>query len=243
MIAVLQLVLADRFGVLGGNDDGVDANRLARFVVFHGDLRLAVRQDVGQDMHLAHIGQTLGQRVRQLDRQGHEVFGLAAGVAEHHALIARARVLFDLAGNAHVDIRALLVQIDGDRAGVRVKAVTRLGVADFADGVAGNLLVIHLCGGGDFAEDVHRVGDGGDLAGDVAHRVLRKQRVENRVGDLVADLIGMPLGDALGGKQRMHRQSFFPQPAPQVEQSWLQAQRRSAVGCQFLAYSSHLAHR
>ena len=33
------------------------------------------------------------------------------------------------------------------------------------------------------------------------------------------------------------------QPAPQVEQSWLQAQRRSAVGCQFLAYSSHLAHR
>ena len=73
--------------------------------------------------------------------------------------------------------------------------------------------------------------------------VMRKQRVENRVGDLVADLIGMPLGDALGGKQRMHRQSFFPQPAPQVEQSWLQAQRRSAVGCQFLAYSSHLAHR
>ena len=97
------------------------------------------------------------------------------------------------------------MQIDSDRAGVRVKAVTRLGVADFADGIAGNLLVIHLCGGGDFAEDVHRVGDGGDFAGDVAHRVLRQQRIQNRVGNLVADFIGMTLGHTLGSKQRVHR--------------------------------------
>ena len=191
--------------MLGGDDDGVDADRLARLVVFHGNLRLAVRQNVRQNVHLTHIGQALGQRMRQLNRQRHQAFRLAAGITEHHALIACARVLFDFAGNAHVDIRALLVQVDGDLAGLRVEAVARLGVADLADGVTGNLFVVHLRGGGDFAENVHRVGDGGDFAGDVAHRVLRQQRIQNRVGNLVADFIGMTLGHTLGSKQRVHR--------------------------------------
>ena len=39
---------------------------------------------------LADLGEPVGQPVREPDRHRHEVVGLVAGVAEHHALVAGA---------------------------------------------------------------------------------------------------------------------------------------------------------
>ena len=65
------------------------AHRLA-VLVLEGDLGLAVGAQVGHRAGLAHLGQALGQAVRQVDRQRHEHVGLVAGVAEHHPLVAGA---------------------------------------------------------------------------------------------------------------------------------------------------------
>ena len=51
----VQLVVGNRLGVLAGDDDGVDARRLAVLVVLHRDLALAVGAQIGQLAVLAHV--------------------------------------------------------------------------------------------------------------------------------------------------------------------------------------------
>jgi hypothetical protein len=72
--------------VLGRDQHGVDALR-ATVLVDDGDLGLAVGPQVRHGAGAAHLGQALGEAVRQPDRQGHEIRRLVAGVAEHHPLV------------------------------------------------------------------------------------------------------------------------------------------------------------
>ena len=60
--------------------------------------------------------------VRQHDRERHQLGRLVAGVAEHHALIARALLLGVGFVDAHGDIRRLLVEVDAYCAGVSVES-------------------------------------------------------------------------------------------------------------------------
>ena len=95
-------------GVLRGEHDLDDLDRLA-VLVPHGDLGLAVGPQVRQDLGLAHVGQALGELVRQRDGQRHELGGLGAGVAEHHALVAGALRVEDVVVvdvGAHLEGRA-----------------------------------------------------------------------------------------------------------------------------------------
>ena len=79
----------DVLGVLGAHEHGIHAHGLA-VGVLHRYLALAVRAQPGQDARLAHLGEALGEAVRQVDGHGHQHGGLVAGVAEHHALVAGA---------------------------------------------------------------------------------------------------------------------------------------------------------
>ena len=90
---------------------------------------------------------------------------------------------------------------DGNRIGV--KAVFALGVADSADDVPRNVLVIHLGLRRDFAHDVHMTGFAGGFACTAGKRVFAKERIQNRVGNLVAYLIGMAFRDGFRGKEMM----------------------------------------
>ena len=132
----------------------------------------------------------MGQR----NGQGHVLLGFVAGVAEHHALIARALILVHDAVYALSDVGGLLVEADQHSAGVAVEAVLRAVVADFHDLAAHDLLDGHIGGGGDFAHDQHHAGGGGAFAGDVGVGILRENRVEDGIGNLVADFIRMTLG-------------------------------------------------
>ena len=58
--------------------------------VFHSDLGLAVRAQVGHDLFLAHLRQPAAELVRQSDGERHELGRLVAGEAHHHALVAGA---------------------------------------------------------------------------------------------------------------------------------------------------------
>src|SRR5699024_4699646 len=110
----VQLFLRNFGAVLAGDDDGVDAHRLA-VLILHRDLALTVRAQVGQQAAFAHLGQAFGQFVGQADGQRHQFGGLVAGVAEHHALVAGAG---DFVVGAQRDVGALAVDVGGDAAGV-----------------------------------------------------------------------------------------------------------------------------
>ncbi len=75
--------------VLGRDDDRVDPNGPVALVL-DGNLRLAVGPQVRDVAVLAGRGEHAAQVVRQRDRQRHQRVGLAARVAEHHALVAGA---------------------------------------------------------------------------------------------------------------------------------------------------------
>ena len=89
---LVEVGLDERVGVqpvvlvLGGDQHLLDLDR-APVLVADRDLGLAVGAQVGQDLALAHLGQPLGQLVRQQDRHRHELLGLPRGVAEHHPLV------------------------------------------------------------------------------------------------------------------------------------------------------------
>ena len=74
--------------VLGGNHHCVHPCR-DTIPVIYCDLSFSVRQEIGQDPFPAHIGQTLCQLMGKLNGQGHQAVCFPAGIAEHHALIAR----------------------------------------------------------------------------------------------------------------------------------------------------------
>jgi hypothetical protein len=102
-------------------------------------LRLPVRAEVREDLRLAHLGEPLGDLVREHDRERHELLGLGARVPEHHPLVARAEAVerivvaaLHLVGglDAERDVRRLLVERDHDAAGVGVEAVLGAVVAD-----------------------------------------------------------------------------------------------------------------
>jgi len=154
--------------------------------------------------------------MRKRDRQWHELWRLAAGEADHHALVPRAlqleRVvlqralsLFQRMVDARRDVWRLLFQINLDQRVVGVETNLFEVVANAADGVANRSLNVEVGVRGDLADDhAQPFGDGG-LAGHAGVGVLREHAVEDRIRDLVANLVRMAFGHRLGGQQERLR--------------------------------------
>jgi len=204
-----DLVQGSLGGMLGGDHHGVHPNGSAVFVILHGDLGFAVGAQIVHQALLADLGQAHGHLLGQGNGQGHQLRGLVAGIAEHHALVAGTVVQLLVGGllglqalvHAHGDVAGLLVDVGDHGAGVAVEAVLGPVIADVQHHLAGELGDIHIAVGGDLAHDVDQTRGGAGLAGHAAIGVLLQDGVQNGVADLVADLVGMPLGDGFGGKQ------------------------------------------
>ena len=94
--------------------------------------------------------------------------------------------------------------------GIGIEAVAGIDIADPADGLPGNFLVVDNRFRGNLAADDAEVCGDHRLAGHPGVRVLGKAGIQNRVGDGVGDLVGVPVGDALGSKQSFfHNNSFL----------------------------------
>ena len=128
----------DARAVLGRDEHGREPLRLA-VLVLDRDLGLAVGPQVRQHAGLADLGEPVREPVREPDRHRHQVFGLVAGVAEHHPLVAGADLVVVVAGagplldglvDAHRDVGRLLVDRRDDAAGVAVEAERLAVVAD-----------------------------------------------------------------------------------------------------------------
>ena len=203
---LVNLLLGYILIMLGGQNHCIQAHRLIILIILHCNLGLSVGTQVRQGSVLSHLGKASRQLVGQGDGQGHELLRLPAGVAEHHALVARAARV-----HTHGDIRALLVDVGDHGAGVGVKAVFGAGVADAGHHLPHQLLKVHIAAGGDLAHDVDQAGGHAGLAGHPGVGVLGQDLVQDGVRDLVADLVGMPLGDGFGCKKMScHRCNYLP---------------------------------
>ena len=158
-------VRADLRVVLGRDDHRVDPRRHP-VVIFHRHLRLAVRAQVVHPHPVAaHIRQPFAQAVGQRNRQRHQLFRLQAGIADHHPLVAGARVL-DVAGvHALGDVPRLLLHRNNRPAGLVIEAKLRPRVANLAHRVAHDLRHVHVGVRGDLAQHHNQPGRRRRLAG------------------------------------------------------------------------------
>ncbi len=99
------------------------------------------------------LGQAIENAMGQGDRQRHQFGRVVAGIAEHQALVAGADLLaggafsFDALG----DVRALLVDHHHHGAGVGADAHVVVDIAHLANHVAGDVGIVDVGLGGDFA--------------------------------------------------------------------------------------------
>ena len=120
----------------------------------------------------------------EVDRQRHQLRGLAAGEAEHQPLVAGAAGV-----DALGDVGGLPVSFQQDLTAVPVKLDIRAVVADLADDLAGYALEIDLGVGGDLARQDDQVRRHQGLAGHPPGGVLAQHLVQDGVGDLVGHLV------------------------------------------------------
>ena len=76
------------FGMLGGNDHGVDAHGHMVLVIFDSHLALGIG---AQPLDLARLAQVLNafhEFVCKRNGKRHELFGFVGRITEHHALVA-----------------------------------------------------------------------------------------------------------------------------------------------------------
>ncbi len=161
------------------------------------------------------------QVVSEHDRQWHQFIGLAAGVAEHHSLIAGAQKVvrivvpglrLERSVDAERDIRRLLVDGDAHAAGFSIESDRRTRVSHVADHLANELGNIDVGFRGHLAGDVNLSGDRKRFHGNARVRIVLDERVEDRIGDLIGQLVGMPLGNRFAREELPigHLRAFTP---------------------------------
>ena len=199
-----DLFVGDLGIMLMRDNDGVHADRPVAFVL-EGDLAFRVGAEPGDLLILAQGRGVEQDLVGIHDGRGHELGGLLAGKAEHHALVAGTLLALEFpeaaAVDALIDIGRLGVDgVDDGHRGV-IEAIVGVGVADILRDAARDFLYIDIGAGGDFAADEDHAGSRVAFAGDMAFGIILEAGVEHRVGDLIAELVGMAFAHGFGGEE------------------------------------------
>ena len=193
---IRQLIDVGVLLVLDRNDHCGDAHRRVA-VVFHRDLHLAVRADVGDNAGHAGDFQQRYKTLRRHHRHG-QIFGrFVAGVADHNALIARTEGVLVLSLSqfrldSARDVGTLVVDVAVDLVRLRV-------IADIPQGVADDVEHVRFSVGRDFARHNNVTVCCHYLTGHAAGGIMLQTGVQHAVGNKVAQLVGMPAHDGFGG--------------------------------------------
>ncbi len=197
-----ELLSGDGLGVLGGDNDGVNAewdNGTTIVLVLHGNLGLGIWSQPWDGAIAAGGGHLSVELVGELEGQWEKLWGLVGGISEHDTLITGTELLKNLVVVETLsDIWGLLLNGDEDVAGLVVESLGGVVVSDVLDGTTDNLLIIELGLGGNLTEDHDHTGLGGSLASNLGERVLSQAGVEDSIGDLISDLVWVSLTNRLG---------------------------------------------
>ena len=187
--------------MLGGKDDGTDADDLVAIVVFERNLRFGV----GLQPRKGSLPQILQQPVGQPDGKRH-VFAVKTvfffGIAEHNALVAGAAV-FDAGG----DVGRLAVQQVGD---LHV-FITESGLIitdrfyQGADGIF-NFFRLRTVVAERFSGDDDPSGRRHGFDRRVSRRISGQKQIKQSIRNLVADFVRMAGGNRFAGEKVTHCQ-------------------------------------
>ena len=200
--ALLHGLIGIELVVLGRHHDGIDTLGNTIVAVLDGHLALGVGAQIGHDLaFLADVGEGAHEQMGEVERYGHVVFGFVGGITEHHALVAGTLVFFRClvgslmvdAVDTTIDVVALLMDGTEDAAGVAVKLVFGLGVADILDGIAGDGLQVDVHIAVHLTHDDHLSGGYKTLTSHPGTLVVGEELVEDGIADLVGHLVGMTL--------------------------------------------------
>ena len=186
--------------------------RLAVLIILHRHLALSVRTQIRQCAVLADLCQTKGQLMGQCNGIRHIFCCLIAGKAEHHSLIPGADgiqlciahpVLLCLQSliHTHGNIPGLFVQCHDHTAGIAVKAIFCIVIANLPNRVPYHLLNIHIALGGNLSHYQHQACGRTSLTSHPAHRILRHHGIQHGIRNGITHFIRMPLCHRLGCKQ------------------------------------------
>ena len=164
------------------------------------------------------LGQIFQDLVGVIDRRRHQLRRLAAGVAEHDALVAGSFVLVADGIDALRDVGRLSVQQNFDIGVLPMEAV--LLVADLVNCFAGGFLYLlrrdfrppNLTGDNHPIGGRQRLACDADLVG-IEFRFFgfAEEEINHLVGDAIANLVGMAFRNRLAGEQiRGTRQEVPP---------------------------------
>ena len=200
--------------VLGRDDDGVHAHRLVLLVILDGHLRLGVWTQIRRHPPLAQIGhgrslatnggQLDEQQVRQVEREGHVVVGLVAGVAKHHTLVAGTLLHGIGALHAPVDVGRLFVNGREDTARVGIELVRTLIISNPVDYPTGHLHQIDIGIRFNLARQNDLPGRHKGFASNFRVGVIGQKLVKQSVRNLIGHFIGVSFRHRFRGKQIVH---------------------------------------
>ena len=176
-----EVLRRNLLSVLRGDDDGIYAQRDGRatvLLVFDRDLGLGIRAKPRQEARAACRGHGRIELVGEHDGEWHILWRLIGGIAKHDPLVSRAVILEGAMVETLGNVGGLLFNGDEDVAGLVVKALLRVVVANVLDGIADDFLVVELGLGRDLAKDHDHARLGSRLAGDLRRRVLFKAGIE-----------------------------------------------------------------
>jgi len=197
---LLDLVVRDGLVVLGGDDNGVHANRDGDIVlqfVLNGDLGLAIRADPVAGAVLADFSEAASQLGGKHVGEGHEGRSLVGSISEHDSLVSSADVLNLLGINRLGNVGGLLLDGDNDIASLVVKSLGGIVIADVLDGIANDLLVVNGGRSGNLSKDHDHASLGASLAGNTAALIILDAGIKNSIRHLIAKLVRVSLVDRL----------------------------------------------
>jgi hypothetical protein len=201
-----DLLIADTIIVLGGDNDGVDAERdhgAVLLLVLDDNLSLTIGANPFQGtVHtdLSKAGTNLsGKRVSE----GHQLGSLIRSITEHVTLITSTDILgislidVDTLGN----IRGLFLKSNHYIARTVIDTLLLGIITDLLKSITDDLFIVDLRLGGNFTENHHHTSLGAGLASDLREGILLQTRIENSIGNLIANLVWVTLIDRFGGEK------------------------------------------
>jgi hypothetical protein len=152
------------------------------FFVFDGDLDFGVRSHPGNNFLSSALFKSSDEKGAEMMAQWHEFLCFISGVSNHESLISGSDVeliFFEMDGLG--DVGALLIHCDNYDGGFVVHTDIDGIVADFFDGLSGNLFKVDFSLGADLAKYHADTVFDGTFTGDFGLGILGKACVKNGV--------------------------------------------------------------